>query len=99
MHYKVNLKCHKLQYKISTKSHCTSNTQMVKERNEAVAKLTHEMKETERLEAERKGLFARIEALERGNNGTSSSVNPTGPMDVNKTMADANMKLKLEVGF
>ena len=40
---------------------------MAKERNEAVAKLTHEMKETERLEAERKGLFARIDALERGN--------------------------------
>ena len=74
--------------------------QMVKERNEAVAKLTHEMMETERLEAERKGLLARIEALERGGgngNGVSSS-GPTGPVDVNKTMADANMKLKLEVG-
>ena len=73
---------------------------MVKERNEAVAKLTHELKETERLEAERKGLFARIEALERSSNGSNGAgVNPTGPMDVNKTMADANMKLKLEVGY
>ena len=69
---------------------------MVKERNEAVAKLTHEMKETERLEAERKGLFARIEALERG--ASNGPTGPTGPMDVNKTMADSNMKLKLEVG-
>ena len=72
---------------------------MVKERNEAVAKLTHEMMETERLEAERKGLLARIEALERGGgNGNGVSSAPTGPVDVNKTMADANMKLKLEVG-
>ena len=60
-----------------------------------MAKLTHEMMETERLDAERKGLFARIEALERGGNGANG---PTGPVDVNKTMADANMKLKLEVG-
>ena len=71
---------------------------MVKERNEAVAKLTHEMMETERLEGERKGLLARIEALERGGNSNGASSGPTGPVDVNKTMADANMKLKLEVG-
>ena len=44
--------------------------QMVKERNEAVAKLTHDMKETERLEAERKGLFAR-EAIQQKNFGLS----------------------------
>ena len=36
-----------------------------KERNDAVGQLSKELKEIERLEADRRDLFARIDALER----------------------------------
>ncbi|TRY74800.1 hypothetical protein TCAL_07117 [Tigriopus californicus] len=66
---------------------------MAKERNDAVSQLSQEMKEIERLESERKSLFARIDALERQKLGSSANNKP-----IDKTLAETNLKLKLEIG-
>lgn len=61
---------------------------LAKERNDAVGKLSQEMKEIDRLEAERVGLFARIDAFERAKTD----------VDVSKSIGDLNLKLKMELG-
>ena len=50
------------------------------------------MKELERLESERRELFARIDTLERQRTEKSDKT------DMSKNMGDLNMKLKLEMG-
>ena len=67
-------------------------TLLGKERNDAVSQLTKEMKEIERLEAERVDLFARIDAFERQKRDEKASTN------VSKSMGDLNLKLKMEIG-
>ena len=63
-----------------------------KERNDAVSQLGKEIKEKEKLESDRRDLFARIDALERQKPDNKESV------DTRNNMADLNMKLKLEMG-
>ena len=65
---------------------------LAKERNDAVSQLSKEMKEIDRLEAERVGLFARIDAFERAKTEKESAV------DVSKSIGDLNLKLKMELG-
>ena len=65
---------------------------LAKERNEAIAKLTKEMKELERLEGERKEMFERIDSLERDRTDQRPG------SDISKNVSDLNMKLKLEIG-
>ena len=65
---------------------------LAKERNDAVSQLSKEMKEIERLEAERGELFARIDTFERARNERKESV------DVSKSIGDLNLKLKMELG-
>ena len=62
-------------------------TLLGKERNDAVSQLSKEMKEIERLEAERGDLFARIDAYERQKNEMKGSA------DVSKSMGDLNLKV------
>ena len=54
--------------------------------------MSKELKELERLEAERRELFARIDTLER------QRTEKTDKTDMSKNMGDLNMKLKLEMG-
>ena len=70
----------------------------MKERNEAVSKLSSQLKEVERLEAERQTLFSRIDGLERQKMGNNNVNNGVAASDMSKSLADANMKLKLEMG-
>ena len=65
---------------------------LAKERNDAVSQLTKEMKEIERLEAERVELFGRIDAYERQKTDRKEST------EVTKSMGDLNLKLKMELG-
>jgi chromosome segregation ATPase len=65
---------------------------LARERNDAVSQLTKEMKEIERLEAQRKGLFDKIDTLERQKSERTQST------DVTKSTGDLNMKLKMEIG-
>ena len=67
-------------------------TNFAKERNEAVNQLSKELKENERLEAERRQLFERIDGLERMRTDKKDS------NDQSRNLVDLNMKLKLEVG-
>ena len=74
-----------------------------KERNDAVGQLSKKLKEIERLEADRRDLFARIDALERQKKKESPAP-PAAPQpstvsaDMSKNLADLNMKQKLEIG-
>ena len=71
----------------------TSDTAIVaKERNDAVSQVENQLKEIERLESDRRDLFARIDVLERQRNGQKDTA------DTRNTMGDFNMKLKLEMG-
>merc|ERR1712038_2087183 len=71
----------------------TSDSAIVsKERNDAVSRLGKELKEVEKLEADRRDLFARIDALERQKNDKMEG------SDTRNNMGDLNMKLKLEIG-
>ena len=65
---------------------------MAKERNDAVNQLGKELKELERLEAERRELFARIDTLERQRTEKGDKT------DMSRNLGDLNMKLKLEMG-
>ena len=65
---------------------------IAKERNDAVGQLGKELKEVERLEADRRDLFARIDALER------QKVDKKDTTDQRNNLGDLNMKLKLEIG-
>merc|ERR1712173_357524 len=65
---------------------------MGKERNDAVSQLGKELKEIERLESDRRDLFARIDVLERQKSEKRETV------DTRNNMGDLNMKLKLEMG-
>ena len=67
-------------------------TNFAKERNEAVNQLSKELKENERLEAERRQLFERVDGLERMRTDKKDS------NDQSRNLVDLNMKLKLEVG-
>jgi len=65
---------------------------LAKERNEAVNQLGKELKELERLEAERRELFVRIDTLER------ERTEKVDKNDMSRNLGDLNMKLKLEMG-
>jgi myosin protein heavy chain len=67
-------------------------TSLAKERNDAVSQLSQEMKEIQRLEAERVDLFARIDGYERQKSERKDNV------DMSKSMGDLNLKLKMEIG-
>ena len=71
----------------------TSDSSIVaKERNDAVSQLGRELKEIERLESDRRDLFARSDVLERQKNEKKETA------DTRNNMGDFNMKLKLEMG-
>ena len=67
-----------------------------------MGQLSKELKEIERLEADRRDLFARIDALERQKKKESPAPPAAQPStvsaDMSKNLADLNMKQKLEIG-
>ena len=65
---------------------------LAKERNDSVSQLSKEMKEIERLEAERVELFSRIDSYERSKTERKENI------EVTKGMGDLNLKLKMELG-
>ncbi len=81
-------------YRLISKSHNfqVDSASLAKERNEAVNQLGKELKELERLEAERRELFVRIDTLER------ERTEKVDKNDMSRNLGDLNMKLKLEMG-
>ena len=70
----------------------TDSSSVTKERNDAVSQLGKDKIEIQRLESDRRDLFARIDALERQKNDSKEST------DTRNNMGDLNLKLKLEMG-
>ena len=70
----------------------TDSSSVIKERNDAVSQLGKDKIEIQRLESDRRDLFARIDALERQKNDSKEST------DTRNNMGDLNLKLKLEMG-
>merc|ERR1712025_879953 len=68
------------------------SAQIARERNDAVSKLNLEMKNLEKLEKERRDMLVKIDELSMEQQTRKSS------LDMNKSVGDLNMKLKLEIG-
>ena len=63
-----------------------------RERNDAVASLNREMRNLEKLERERREMASRIDELSHEQASRKNS------MEMNKSVGDLNMKLKMEIG-
>merc|ERR1719410_3201953 len=68
------------------------SSQIARERNDAVASLNREMRNLEKLERERREMASRIDEL------SNEQASRKNSMEMNKSVGDLNMKLKMEIG-